>query len=655
MLLQELDSVAVEEAALPVIEQMKQKRELQCQELEPLCAELEAEARAVADKLGDADATVESAKESGLLGMQQQLGQLTEQLKLLLTKRTQRAQDLFEMQISLLQKLERAEEADAICIEERLQAQGCFTEVGLQGLQKEADELNQQLLQRTALVGELMGQIRTEWELIGYTRISGNQLEEAIATHDVGALGLSDNTVQSLQEKALQISEIKVIRQEEVANIHARLQASWTAVHKLFGLGDETSDETKASAEELNGLDVEGGAPNFIAQHSSLRVCDSQACEEKLKVLRRVLVEREKPVREALRSIYKETHSTMDQLEFFFMTVDECDCVVKRSELLEAQVSEMGALKESLQPLLESISEREALLTKARTFEEAAENSAGRFKGSSLHFIEEEKFRKQFTKRYPRIVATLRKEIANWEETQDKVFMYDGTVYRDVLEAEDTDRLTLDLKKVGQKTKAPSRQTASSIMRKSGTTPTKTSRKTTKSETTKENQSVADAEVAQSPRLAASKRVRSMRESKSSLRTKSSEDLRVSVEDIRESNPDLRASNESTESVPLSLDDLEDCTAVESPRKLRKSLTPTNKVRKSLGGDDIANVLGAAGEMQIDKGEGCEKMDTEDDEVVIKAAKPKGKKVQSVTPRSTGAVSRIKTPTARRSTWRKKA
>jgi len=233
--------------------------------------------------------------------------------------------------------------------------------------------------------------------------------------------------------------------------------------------------------------------------------------------------------------------------------------------------------------------------------------------------------------------------------------MYDGTVYRDVLEAEDTGRLTLDLKKVGQKTKAPSRQTASSIMRKSGTTPTKTSRKTTKSETTKENQSVTDAaEVAQSPRLAASKRVRSMRESKSSLRTKSSEDLRVSVEDIQESNPDLRASNESTESVPLSLDDLEDCIAVESPKKLRKSLTPTNKVRKSLGGDDIANVLGAAGEMQIDQGEGCEKMDTEDDEVVIKA-KPKGKKVKSVTPRSTGAVSRIKTPTARRSTRRKKA
>ena len=79
---------------------------------------------------------------------------------------------------------------------------------------------------------------------------------------------------------------------------------------------------------------------------------------------RKVLVEREKPAREALRAIYNETHTLSDELEMFLLSVEECDCALSRAEMLQTQTVKMQHFKESIAPLLKLISEREGFLQK---------------------------------------------------------------------------------------------------------------------------------------------------------------------------------------------------------------------------------------------------------------------------------------------------
>eukprot|EP00658_Telonema_sp_P-2_P039534 TRINITY_DN28270_c0_g2_i2.p1 TRINITY_DN28270_c0_g2~~TRINITY_DN28270_c0_g2_i2.p1 ORF type:complete len:1120 (-),score=319.90 TRINITY_DN28270_c0_g2_i2:60-3419(-) len=520
------DCAKIEAAALPLIAEAKNRREIQCQELEPLCAELEAEAQEVAEQLGDAQGCLDAVRETGLLGMQQQLGELTEKLKLVKTERITKSRALLERQMSVLERLVRPDEAAAV-----LDRQEAVTEKLKQSdlveLEAGTLQLERELQDRTVQVGALMKQIREDWNSVGYSRAEGDPTDQAIATHDMGVIGLEDGAVELLRRKLAEVVEIRAARELEVHGLHERLKATWNAVEKLINIEAEQPVSPASGSSQVSSLfsqlQLEEGAEGFISEHGSLRIADSQACEQKLHELRLVLVEREKPVRKALKDLYSETHSTMDDLEMFFLKIDECDCAVKRSQHLQSQIEEMKTYKESIAALLKLICERDALLRKASEFEEAAENREGRFKGSSLHLLEEEKFRKQFTKRYPRLGEMLRHQICAWEQDQGKVFVYDGLGYKDVLEAEDLSRLGLDLKKVGKaKVVRTKDTTASSLMRANQvSTPTKsTATKSAKNIGTPRGGSALSKSKLASPRglvpaaspRVAPKRVRTVRE-----------------------------------------------------------------------------------------------------------------------------------------------
>lgn len=272
-----------------------------------------------------------------------------------------------------------------------------------------------------------------------------------------------------------------------------------------------------------------------------------------------------------------------------------------------------------------------------------------------MHLLEEEKFRKQFTKRYPRLGELLHKEIGAWEEQHGRVFLYDGLNYRDVLEAEDTSRLDLDLKKVGKAKTSRPKETAASLMRASGSTPTKLARTSTKGDVSPRGEKLAKTSRGDvSPRAdkklkdpnpsprAAAKRVRSMKEAA------------ANPPDLSKTAPvGFRALSVAPQPKNTTAVAKED-EVVESPRKLRKSLSG-DEVRKSLGSEDIANLIHHQ-ETELVKTSSNESLELKVEELSVSVQesprnrlKRPGSGKHAETPTSSLSKSRIKTPTVRRS------
>ena len=120
-----------------------------------------------------------------------------------------------------------------------------------------------------------------------------------------------------------------------MARLHARLRGCWLAVSKLDA---DKGDEATTIAE----FDA------FIHANGGLRTTATMACEAELTRLRGVLVEREKPVRQLLESMYNETYSARSRLHDVFMEIEEEECPVQRMEKLQTELSRLEERKEGM-------------------------------------------------------------------------------------------------------------------------------------------------------------------------------------------------------------------------------------------------------------------------------------------------------------------
>lgn len=241
--------------------------------------------------------------------------------------------------------------------------------------------------------------------------------------------------------------------------------------------------------------------------------------------------------------------------------------------------------------------------------------------------------------RYPKLLELLAQEIQTWETDKNQTFKYDGEPYKQLLEAEDTDRLGLDLRKIGQTNTNPNpklssrpttakpqdatqqpgestqlmRSSSSSSLRKGKTlaSPRASPRASPKHGNNK--QKGAHAQLVQrsesggtTPRgSAASKRVRSMREAK---QNNDNNDTATEANQAKNAtNNEMMpfgcqplssaAAGQAIKSTTSEQENVDDVEQAESPRKMRKSLDGLSIERskkdkkKSLGSSDLANVI----------------------------------------------------------------
>jgi len=436
------EAESVESHALPVLEGFIASWEERKAILAPECEALEQEAKALITLLEDPEASLRLARchAGGMLAMHAGLREIITSLEDTVASRKEKLTSLHDNHISLFEQLER----EPLPEMPKLEGAGDLSTRCVAVLEKEVSLVEGELQSRKDSYGSLMQEIREAWDTIGYLRDTENELEEAIATHSIETLGFGDTAHEALTDKFESCAALKHAREEEVARLHARLRGSWFAVSKLSAEKEEES--TTIAAFEA-----------FLQEHGGLRTTATMACEAELTRLRSVLVEREKPVRLLLETMYNDTYSARSRLHDVFMEIEEEECPVQRMEKLQVELSRLEERKEGMKTLVKLVQERSEKLAKAKEFEDN-KNNKNRFakNASSLKFLEEEKFRKSFVKRYPKLLVLLSREIEAWETANNDTLLIDGERYKELIDSEDTSRLSGDLSNAG-KTQAKAR------------------------------------------------------------------------------------------------------------------------------------------------------------------------------------------------------
>lgn len=193
----------------------------------------------------------------------------------------------------------------------------------------------------------------------------------------------------------------------------------------------ETSQELGRLHTALRGFGSPEDVEPFISAHSRANAEDRAACRLKLRDLQAMMRAEEEPVREQLRLIYDETGLDPCQLDVFFLLVDEAPSLDARRRLLSDEVERMKSYHESVRAILAQLEELKGLVVEGARFESVIQAGGNRFSGNSLHFLEEEKFRKLFSRRYPSIRDSLIAAILAWEsQDEDRCFVYRGSHVR---------------------------------------------------------------------------------------------------------------------------------------------------------------------------------------------------------------------------------
>jgi len=163
----------------------------------------------------------------------------------------------------------------------------------------------------------------------------------------------------------------------------------------------------------------------FLSAHGSLTAKDRSACRAKLQLLRDECRQAEAPIRQQLRQLYKATGADLEELEPVYEEVEKAKSKAERLARLSRETKRMERYAESVKTILGQREELKALVVAGECFERAAQAGEGRWVGNSMHFLEEEKFRKRFVRQYPELRDKLIDSIEAWEAAEGREFMHD--------------------------------------------------------------------------------------------------------------------------------------------------------------------------------------------------------------------------------------
>lgn len=274
-------------------------------------------------------------------------------------------------------------------------------------LRAEIDELAQEVRGRRETILKSAREARNLWEEIG----------ERPGNRDVGvfsALAAEPNMVE--------------VSNAAISSVEAS-NATWLArrecaVAELSGLH-----------EQLRSFDTEAAAEEFISGHGSLHSSDRDACKERLRELRLALRSANGPQAQLLR-LYSSGGVGDAVRDAFFESLDSVPSRPAWEARVSEEVARMQGYVKSASSILAQLEELHTLVLDYARFEQnTAALGENRYKGVSVHFLEEEKFRKNFLKKFPSLRDSLIRDIEMWENNQKQVFVYLGLPLGDRLVA----------------------------------------------------------------------------------------------------------------------------------------------------------------------------------------------------------------------------
>lgn len=284
-------------------------------------------------------------------------------------------------------------------------------EVRLLALEVERLEARVAVLQSEAVTHALRA--RSLWEELGEepklsrdshaVRISSSSDSAALAENWQSCI---DSTIADAIDTSLAAWEARrSLVLAEVERIHAQLRA--------FGAKD----------------DVEP----FLRKFGTLHRSDREACRLKLDEVLAEIRAAEAQAREHLQHLYDEVGFGAVAFAAFEDKLDGAESREVRARMLAKETKRLERYLESIMQILGPLKELKALVEAAVAFEANVQAGKTRFAGNSLHFLEEEKFRRRFAARYPELRDGLIEAIAVWEAREGQKFVYYGLELREGL------------------------------------------------------------------------------------------------------------------------------------------------------------------------------------------------------------------------------
>jgi len=231
------------------------------------------------------------------------------------------------------------------------------------------------------------------------------------------------------KEIALVPKEQKLAINSVIAAAVASSLAAWQACHAF------ATEELDRLHKALRAFGSSETVEPFLREHCTVHHKDREACQKRLDELLVDVKASEVPAIERLKRLYEEAGLGGDAFKAFVIMLDGEESKEARKKLLEKETKRVDKYIESITLILGPLRELKALVVAGVAFEANVQAGKSRFSGNSLHFLEEEKFRRRFGARYPELIDVLIEAIVTWERDSGMKFAYHGVNLREGLES----------------------------------------------------------------------------------------------------------------------------------------------------------------------------------------------------------------------------
>eukprot|EP00931_Biecheleriopsis_adriatica_P071152 TRINITY_DN45004_c0_g1_i1.p1 TRINITY_DN45004_c0_g1~~TRINITY_DN45004_c0_g1_i1.p1 ORF type:complete len:696 (-),score=124.78 TRINITY_DN45004_c0_g1_i1:54-2141(-) len=195
----------------------------------------------------------------------------------------------------------------------------------------------------------------------------------------------------------------------------------------------------EAESQRLHRVIRVYGAPedlDLLEKHGSLHCDDLARCRRKHDEVMDLVHARELEAKSQLKQLYIESGLGANLAPVMFKAFEEsletAESVEARQEMIAKETERYLA---NLAPILKPLREIETLIESAMAFEANVKDGDRRFsgKGTSLHFLEEERIRRKIVQSYPKLMDSIIEAVGKWEQRENTPFLYCGVEFRNGL------------------------------------------------------------------------------------------------------------------------------------------------------------------------------------------------------------------------------
>mmetsp|Transcript_3789 Transcript_3789/g.4442 ORF Transcript_3789/g.4442 Transcript_3789/m.4442 type:complete len:521 (-) Transcript_3789:1145-2707(-) len=258
-------------------------------------------------------------------------------------------------------------------------------------------------------------------EISCYHNNNNNNEEEEEEEEEENNLGLSMDIIQQVSQRARELTDEKISRTERLKQLGSQIQPLW----------------------ELLQVDTDE-RHNFFVENTGLGLGVIEKCEMELQRLEQLKVEKLQDLveeaRETIRELWQNMEYGESQKEAFGPYMN---CTQFNEELFarhQDYVAELREQNELLQPILDRFTKYIELYNEREEYEKTIQDSSRLLSRKRGALREEELQRKRVTLKLPKLIESLRKDVAEYQDEHGPLLIQ-GKLCLDVIEEKENDYL----------------------------------------------------------------------------------------------------------------------------------------------------------------------------------------------------------------------